>query len=374
MKTVGIFTSKNQIPDYAVTPIRYNKKTLHEKDYKVKIFYDLHKQNLCCNILCLLSKPLLFALNMMKMDVSPIFKEPHPVITFLINARKYADKIIWMDDSDSTGVTHFELLPYVDMYLKKQLFKDKKLYQKKFYGGRIWSDFYHNEFGVHDSVLFEQFYPLDEKYYDKVDLSWNIGLGNMYDSYTKKDRLRRLIPDYWPVNYKISYASPANKRENDLFARMNTKQTRETLAFHRKQIFRILTNMPKKDPKLNIPDDRWLAFKEYNETMANSKIAVSPFGYGELCVRDWAAFIFGSCLLKPSMEHMETWPDLFVDGITYKSFNWSLDDFELVIYELLADNNKRVKIAEAGQQAYKDSISSAGMEKFCDWFIKQIEK
>ncbi len=374
MKTVGIFTSRNLIPDYTVTPVRHSKKTLYEKGYKVKIFYNLHKQNLCCNILCLLSKPLLYALDMMRADTCPIYKEPNPVISFLKDARKYTDKIIWMDDSDSTGVTHFELLPYVDLYLKKQLFKDKKLYQKKLYGGRIWSDFYHRKFGVEDSVPFEQFYSLEEKIWDKVDISWNIGLGNMYDSYTKKDRLRRLIPDYWPVSYKVPYASPANKRENDLFVRMHTKQTRETLAFHRQYIIKSLDDMARKDGKLKFPGNIWLTFKEYNETMANSKIVVSPFGYGELCVRDWSAFIFGACLLKPSMEHMETWPNLFIDGVTYKSFNWSLDDFESVIYELLTDNKKRIKIAEAGQQACMDSISPSGMINFCDWFIKQIEK
>lgn len=374
MKTVGIFTSKSLIPDYAVTPIRYSKKTLHEKGYKIKIFYDLRKQYLCCNILCLLSKPLLYALNMMRTDTCPVYKEPNPVISFLKNARKYTDKIIWMDDSDSTGVTHFELLPYVDLYLKKQLFKDRKLYQKRFYGGRIWSDFYHREFGVEDSVPFEQFYSLDEKFCDKVDVSWNIGLGNMYDSYTKKGRLRRLIPDYWPASYKVPYVEGAKKRDFDLFIRMSTNLTRESLAFHRVEVARKLKKLSKEDGSLRLPLDKWYSFSEYNQLMANSKIAVSPFGYGELCVRDWSAFIFGACLLKPSMMHLETWPDIFIEGVTYQPFNWGFDDFESVIYELLENDKKRIEIAENGQKAYLDSISPAGMEKFCDWFIKQIEK
>ena len=61
------------------------------------------------------------------------------------------NKIVWLDDSDSTGITHFELLPLVDLYLKKQLLKDKKLYsQNQFYGDRIYTDYYHRTVGVED--------------------------------------------------------------------------------------------------------------------------------------------------------------------------------------------------------------------------------
>lgn len=374
IKTVNILTSKALIPDYTVTPIRYNKRALHKRGYKVKIFYRLAEKYLSCDILCLISKPALYALGVMRPDVCPVYKEPNPVISFLKEARKYTDKIVWMDDSDSTGVTHFELLPYVDLYLKKQLLKDKTLYQKEFYGGRIWSDFYHHKFGIVDSSPFKQFYPLHIELAHKVRLSWNIGLGNMYNSYTKKDRLRRLVPDFWPVDYSIPYIPWNTDRCIDVFVRMATKCSRETLAFHRHEVIRRLKEISGKNRKLNISFPDWLPFKKYNQMMANSKIIISPFGWGELCVRDWSAFIFGACLLKPSMIHMETWPNVFIEGVTYQPFSWEFENLESGIYELLEDDKKRLEIAHNSQQAYRDSISTAGMEKFCDWFIKQIEK
>ncbi|MGD2080118.1 MAG: glycosyltransferase [Nitrospirota bacterium] len=372
MKTVHIIGARERISDYCLTPVRQNRRELHDMGYDVSIYYDLKEKNLCCDILCLLSKATLALLGMMRQDVHPVYSEPNPVISLLRKARKHTSKIIWMDDSDSTGVTHFELLPYVDRYLKKQLLRDRRLYEKEFYGGRIWSDFYHAEFGIEDSPVFSQFYPLDEKYWGKVGLSWNIGLGNMYDSYTLKGRLQHRLADYWQFNYKMPFADASSRRKTDLFVRMTTDYRRESLAFHRNEVARILRQLST-GGRINIPPDMRLPFKEYNKMLADCKVAVSPFGWGELCVRDWSAFIFGACLLKPTMHHLETWPDIFVEGETYYPFKWDFSDFESTICQLLDDDAKRTRIAANGQRAYVDSISPAGMGKFRDRFIEQIE-
>ena len=84
----------------------------------------------------------------MKNDMNPVITPPSSIIDLLVLAKEKADKVIWLDTSDSTSVTHFELLPYVDLYLKKHIFRDKSLYKKQFYGGRIFSDYYHNEYGA----------------------------------------------------------------------------------------------------------------------------------------------------------------------------------------------------------------------------------
>ena len=44
------------------------------------------------------------------------------------------------------------------------------------------------------------------------------------------------------------------------------------------------------------------------------------------------------------------------------------------ILQLLENNQERLEIAKSGQQAYANSISQEGMEKFCDFFVKQIER
>ena len=74
-------------------------------------------------------------------------------INYLPNS---VNKIIWFDISDSTSVTHFEVMPFIDLYLKKQIFKDKKNYQRKLYGGRIFTDYFHKKYSINDEKNFNQ--------------------------------------------------------------------------------------------------------------------------------------------------------------------------------------------------------------------------
>ena len=146
MKSVHILASRDPIVQYALAPLLHNARRLRQYGYIVRIFREPSPECLSCAILCLISKPTLKLLG----DKGPVFEETGSVVGFLKKARWSADRIVWMDDSDSTGVTHFELLPYVDRYLKKQLFRDRSLYRKEFYGGRIFSDFYHDRLQVED--------------------------------------------------------------------------------------------------------------------------------------------------------------------------------------------------------------------------------
>ena len=64
----------------------------------------------------------------------------------------------------------------------------------------------------------------------------------------------------------------------------------------------------------------------YLVEMAQAKICFSPFGYGEVCYRDYEAVYAGALLLKPDMNQIETDPDIFVDGQTYVSMAWDFSD------------------------------------------------
>ncbi|MFQ5714602.1 MAG: glycosyltransferase [Candidatus Scalinduaceae bacterium] len=370
MKLVHFISGKkNQIADYLVTPVRYNKRALFKKGYKVKIVYEPSEKNLNCDILCLVSKPVLEMLN----EKDSVCVESGPTIPFIKKAREYANKIIWMDISDSTSVTHFELLLYVDLYLKKHLLKDKSLYQKEFYGGRIFTDYYHNKFGIEDSSPFNQFFPLDMNLAHKVDLSWNMGIGDAYNAFSKKNAVRRRFPDYIPASYKVPYTSPTKKRELDIFIRASTLR-RETVAFHRRELVKRLEGMLQSDNTLRGSANGRLPLKTYREMMKNTKIAFGPFGWGELNIREYEALIFGALLLRPDFSHMETWPSTFIVGETCVTYRWDFEDLESTIREYLRDEKRRLQIAQNGQEAFRNSISPSGMEKFCDWFIQQIEK
>ena len=74
-------------------------------------------------------------------------------------------------------------MPYVDIYLKKQILVNKSLYNSNFYGGRIFTDFYHKRFKIIDKNFYKNF-PLKKKYEHKLKLSWNIGLGNVHNAFS----------------------------------------------------------------------------------------------------------------------------------------------------------------------------------------------
>ena len=40
---------------------------------------------------------------------------------------------------------------------------------------------------------------------------------------------------------------------------------------------------------------------------------VSPFGFGEITLKDFETFLSGSVLVKPNMSHMETYPNFYID-------------------------------------------------------------
>ena len=70
---------------------------------------------------------------------------------YLENIFKISKKnpnIIWLDLTDSSGTTSFEVLPYVKKYVKKQFYKDKDFYRKSFFRNRYYSDFYQKKFSL----------------------------------------------------------------------------------------------------------------------------------------------------------------------------------------------------------------------------------
>lgn len=354
MKKVNFLSVHELIADYAMQPIKFNKRRFNKKDYSVDIYYDVLDSLFECDILCLNSK-----------YFRTLWNTPDKVFAFIEDARKRTNKIIWFDDSDSTGVTHFELLPYIDLYLKKQLLRDKQLYTKKYYGDRIFTDFYYDKFGIEDESPYHS-KPIDLNLVHKVGLSWHIGLGNMYDTIMPFKTFRY----YGYFLYKFPFRSPIGDKSLDIMSRGSINYGRNTVKFHRQKLRDLLNEMKHLKGAL----DGRVSLLRYRKEMGSSKLVVSPFGWGEIGVRDFDAFIYGAALVKPDMSFMETWPDVFIPGETYQPINWGFDDLEEKIMELINNKSKRIEMAVKGQNAYKNMISESGMESFCNWFIKQIEK
>lgn len=95
--------------------------------------------------------------------------------------------------------------------------------------------------------------------------------------------------------------------------------------------------------------------------LRRAKICFSPFGYGELCWRDIEAIAAGAVLLKPDMSHLRTLPDLYRDDETYVACRWDFSDLEEKVRELLADESRRARIAQAAWDVAQRFIADGGV-------------
>lgn len=66
-------------------------------------------------------------------------------------------------------------------------------------------------------------------------------------------------------------------------------------------------------------------YPEFIEILRRSKCALSPFGMGEVCFRDFEIIQHGSVMIKPDMQLVNTYPNIYIPYETYVpcKLNWS---------------------------------------------------
>ncbi len=98
--------------------------------------------------------------------------------------------------------------------------------------------------------------------------------------------------------------------------------------------------------------------------LEQSRLCFSPFGFGELCWRDVEAALTGAVLVKPSMEHLDCFCDLYRPGETYVPVRWDLADLEDTIAGLLADPARCEAIAQQAFAAVKAYLAGPALGDF----------
>lgn len=301
------------------------------------------------------------------------------VFAFLEKAKAGGRRVVWFDTTDGTGSTQFEVLPFVDAYGKTQLLRDRALYEKNFMGGRVFSDFYHRRFGVSDADGYAPA-PLRPEHAHKLFVSWNSGLGAGWarepqpaGAYHKLYRFlfRRApgIVSWLPMPLRpgtVDFADPSTHREFPVSGRVQVQYDRATVRFQREKVKERLSAR-------RFPVER-VGKGQYLRELRRSRVAVSPFGWGEICWRDWEIIMAGAALLKPHMDHLETWPDLFAPDKTYAPFRWDLSDFDARLDSLLADPASAGALAASAQAAYRRSIGQDGRREFVERVVSVLEK
>ena len=347
MAIVNILTAGFKSPNGKafLFPFYVFKDRLLEYNIKVRVFTKFNEKIYDCDVLIIDNRYHGFNWR----------KDKNSVLEKFIEYKNHVDKIIFFDTSDSTGIIEPSVIEYVDLYAKSQLLNDKEKYLKPHYGHRIYTDYYHKKFNIKDSK--EEFSnPIaSNELLNKLTVSWNSSLCD----YSICGPFKVAAFDFLPINILLKFTDnfilPDVERSVDLNCRMGTQYSRETVSWQRRRISELLSKY-KRIEKVN----RYKYFKE----LYDSKVVVSPFGYGEITLKDFEVFITGGLLLKPDINHMSTWPELYIDGKTMVSFDWSFDGLVEKIEDILSDYESYIDIAIQGQENYRKYINQETGSEF----------
>ena len=94
-----------------------------------------------------------------------------------------------------------------------------------------------------------------------------------------------------------------------------------------------------------------------------AEFCVSPFGYGEVCWRDFEAMLCGCLVIKPDMSHVETNPDIFRPHETYVPVQWDYADLEEKCSYYLEHEGERQRIVDQAFKAVDEFYKNGGIIK-----------
>ena len=257
-----------------------------------------------------------------------------------------ATRLFYFDGDDDLNVQRSDLLALADRYVKKHAYRNRVDYAVARIGKSNLTDYVARE---HGRSFAEDEIPstpaLDPALIDRIAVGWNIGLDD------KIADLAARLPPPSPTPRPVDVCSRAvTTPDNWIYPlRHPVAQVLESMAGR----FKVL-----------VPHGR-VSQDEYYDEMQRSTICVSPFGYGELCWRDFEAILCGCLLIKPDMSHIETAPDIFVAGVTYAPVRWDYADLPEVCARYLADTNARRQIVERARAVLMESLTAG-------WFIDRL--
>ena len=255
-------------------------------------------------------------------------------------------KLIYFDGDDDLCIEWPEVLEQVDCYVKKHVFADIAAYGRRYSGKSNLTDYVAREHGrSFETNEIPSSGPVPAAALSKLHLGWNIGLDD------KIADLVRTLPAVDQATKDVDVGSRAFVKEDVWIYPLRGPLVERIGAMEGR--FRVLA-----------PRER-VSQEQYYAEMLRARICVSPFGYGELCWRDFEAILCGCLLVKPDMGHLRTYPDVFVPGLTYAPVAWDYSDLAEVCAKYLEDDPARTKIAERARAVLLDALEEAS---FVDTF------
>lgn len=252
-------------------------------------------------------------------------------LEILKKIKEHCNMLIWLDTADSTGTCMFDVMPYVDLYFKKQLLVNTKEYCRDVYGTRTFCEYYHQLLGVEDETITARYYPhTEEKYLSKLRVAWNVGIGDLYA------KPLQMVMHPHSVTKPV-FVDPESEKPLDVQYRGSGYSP--LAGYPRSESRKLIQEME----GISYPDvTKKIPKEEYIKEGHSAKSILSPFGWGEICGRDFEAFVYGGCMIKQSMEHCITYPDAYQPWVTYVPLKWDFSDFKEVLLKSASEEYQKI--------------------------------
>lgn len=277
--------------------------------------------------------------------------------------KKRFNRVVMLDDGAGSDSLHFEYMELVDLYYKGKLLKERAHYLKPMYGRQIFTNYYKEKFGVIDDKEKLREPPPDSCVLKKLRVSWNLGCG-VYPMPNKQlIRLARGTADFslskalkpWLV-YSHKKMLATLSQPTDCEAKLKKVQVRfgnsslpNTIGYQRKLFVAKCINNE------NVLTGS-ISSRAYNKEIRNVAAVLSPFGWGEICFRDFEAIINGSLLIKPEMGHIETWPDVYRASKTYLPVDWDGNNLVETINYVSKNITEYSDVIKTAKETYRQSL------------------
>ncbi len=254
-------------------------------------------------------------------------------------------RICYLDWFAPAHIPDPRIIDLVDLYVKKNLLKDRRKYLE----------------GMPDTNLVE------------YEAQWDAGFLKPRQGALRDDQLSKLVPGWSFATDRTMIrllATPFNgerKRPIDLHCRIAAPTGQGWYSHMRTRVFQAVSNL---DSRTNgefqiLCDTARVDYAPYLEELRRSSSCLSPFGYGEVCWRDFEAIALGCVLVKPDMNHLQVAPKIYVDFETYVPLDWQLTNLGEKL-TALRDEKLRATLVSNARDIWQTFVNSGWQRMWQD--------
>jgi hypothetical protein len=265
--------------------------------------------------------------------------------------------LIYFDGDDDSCIQWPEILTNLDLYVKKHAFRDRNQYLRTYIGKSNLHDYVHRKYG-HVITTRDFGNPWEKP--TMITHSGPVPISQINKIFVGAG----LATDEYIFNLYRKFKVKKFDQLRDIDVLFRGSLPKGTIVYHLRGGIEPILRELEGVYRIIIPDRR-VSRDEYYSEMLRSRICVSPFGYGEICWRDYESILCQSLLIKPDMSHVQTLPNIFQPFTTYVPVKWDFSDLKEKCEHYLSNENERLRIV---QNAYEC------LDEFyrCEGFVKNM--